>query len=229
MGRTLRGVWLGLLLAACASTGGERREEESSWNGDADSLVFLCGEEACAFYRHGDVAPGRVVLARGSMPVAPPPLAAPVPGAMRYWGSAQGLPRDARPVFIIPWYNEKPQPLLPQWSEEQRRELERAREQPRVKHHIFPREELLRLWFKAKGINVHQWTLVLLKDDHDRIHRGPRGGPWNEAWRRYMIAKRGATKEEIWRYAGELIQRFELYGPVISYWRRLPPPPPSRP
>lgn len=215
------------LLAACASTSAPQREvsEEtaSSWAEaceDARSLVFLCGEEACAFFRCRDVAPGRVVRARGGAPVAPPPLLAPGPGAMRYWGSAQGLPRDARPVFIIPWHPERPQRLLPLLTDEQRKELERASGQPTEKHHIFPQE--FKAWFKERGINVHAWTLVLLKEDHDRIHRGASGGPWNAAWREYRLKNARASKEAIWLHAGELIYRFELYGPVFPYHRRKP-------
>src|SRR3712207_1348793 len=102
-------VLLWTLLAACASTSAAQREEReeamASWSEaceDARSLVFLCGEQACAFYRCRDVAPGQVVRTFSGAAVAPPPLLPPGPGAMRYWGSAQGLPRDTRPVFIIP-------------------------------------------------------------------------------------------------------------------------------
>lgn len=104
----LLGLWA--LLAACGSVNGALREdgeEVATWEvacEDARSLVFTCGQDACAFYRCEEVAaPGRIVRTRGVAPVAPPPLRSPGPGAMRYRGSAQGLPRDARPVFIIPW------------------------------------------------------------------------------------------------------------------------------
>jgi uncharacterized lipoprotein (TIGR02269 family) len=195
----------------------------SSWKEaceDARSLVFLCGEKACAFYRCQDVTPGRVVRTRGSTPIARPPLSAPGSTAQRYWGSAQGLPGHAQPVFVIPWYNDKPQRALPLFTEEQLQELERASGKPVEKHHIFPQEAKLKEWFELKGINVHEWTLVLLKEDHDRIHRGARGGPWNEAWRQYRDNNRGASKEAIWLHAGELIHRFGLYGPVFPYYRQ---------
>lgn len=216
-----------MLLAACASSRGALREEceeaVSSWQEaceDTRSLIFLCGQEACAFYRCRDVVPGRIMRTFSGAPVAPPPLRAPGPGAMRYWGSAQGLPRDARPVFIIPWYNDKPQHLLPALSEQQRKDAEALAKRPRARHHIFPQE--FKEWFKRKGINVHEWTLVLFSEDHDRIHRGASGGPWNAAWRQYKKENEDAAKEDIWRYAGELIHRFELYGPTRSYWRELP-------
>jgi uncharacterized lipoprotein (TIGR02269 family) len=219
------------LVASCASAPASLREEgeetASSWQEaceDPRGLVFLCGEEACAFYRCRDVAPGRVVRAFSTAPVVRPILPAPGSSAQRNWGSAMGLPANAEPVFIIPWYDDKPQRSPPIFTQEQLRELERARGKPTEKHHIFPQQ--LKAWFKDKGINIHAWTLVLLKEDHDRIHRGPEGGPWNEAWRQYKRQNEGASPEAIWLYAGELIHRFELYGPVIPYYRRKPPSPP---
>ncbi len=215
------------LLASCASTHAVREDGEetvSSWKEaceDASSLVFLCGEDACAFYRCQDVAPGRVVRTFSSAPMARPPvLSAPGSTAQRSWGSAQGLPGDARPVFIIPWYNDKPERFLPLFTEEQLREIERAKGKPVEKHHIFP--QAFKAWFKRNGINVHAWTLVLLKEDHDRIHRGANGGPWNAAWKQYIGTRDLVEKEEIWLHAGELIHRFELYGSVIPYYRRKP-------
>jgi uncharacterized lipoprotein (TIGR02269 family) len=162
-----------------------------------------------------------VVRTFSSAPAVRPALRPPGGSAQRYWGSAQGLPGQAQPVFIIPWHKEAPQQrMLPLFSEAQLQELERAKGQPTEKHHIFPQEKLLKEWFQGKGINVHEWTLILLKEDHDRIHRGARGGPWNEAWRQYKDTHDEAPKEAIWLYAGELIHRFRLYGPVIPYYRR---------
>jgi uncharacterized lipoprotein (TIGR02269 family) len=171
---------LGVLLVSCASMDVAVREDGeetvSSWTeacADARSLVFLCGRDVCAFYRCQDVAPGRVVHAYSSAPVARPVQPAPGSTSQRYWGSAQGLPGDAQPVFTIPWYNDKPQRFLPLFTLEQLQEIERAKGKPVEKHHIFP--QAFKAWFKRKGINVHAWTLVLLKEDHDRIHRGANG------------------------------------------------------
>ncbi|XXF78071.1 TIGR02269 family lipoprotein [Myxococcaceae bacterium GXIMD 01537] len=219
---------LGPLVVSCAASDASLREEAtSSWQEaceDPRSLVTHCDDEGCALFRCRDVAPGPVLLAYRGVAVAPPPLAAPGPGAARYWGSAQRIPQDAQPVFVIPWYNAPSQRLLPSRCAQQRLEAEELARRPRVKHHIFPQQPILKDWFESKGINVHEWTLVLFKDDHDRIHRGPEGGPWNEAWRQYMRANRAAPKEALWRHAGELIQRFELFGPVIPYHRRDLPP-----
>jgi hypothetical protein len=52
-------------------------------------------------------------------------------------------------------------------------------------HHIFPRE--LQEWFAIKGISADLYTMPLEVEDHRRIHRGERGGPWNAAWRQYRL------------------------------------------
>jgi uncharacterized lipoprotein (TIGR02269 family) len=134
------------------------------------------------------------------------------------------LPENSTPVFVIPW-GPKP-PLLPsqkkmleEWEAEWRR--------PHERHHIFPQEPLLKEWFTSKGIDIHQYTILLLVDAHRRIHHPPpKGGAWNEAWRKYKRAHEDASKQEIERYAGQLLYEFELLGPVVPYYRRWTQPPP---
>ncbi len=55
---------------------------------------------------------------------------------------------------------------------------------------------------------VHQW-----------LHSGgPEGGQWNEAWRQFAREKGSlAKKEDIWRFAGELMLRFGVNGPLVPY------------
>jgi hypothetical protein len=58
-------------------------------------------------------------------------------------------------------------------------------------------------------------------EEHRRIHRGAKGGPWNEAWRLFKKARPNATKLEIELHAGKLIYEFNLYGVVVPYSRQL--------
>jgi uncharacterized lipoprotein (TIGR02269 family) len=117
------------------------------------------------------------------------------------------------PVFVIHWYGRE---LLP--SEKRFLEMMRAlASQPREKHHIFPQEQRLKLWFESRGINIHKETMLLDLDTHQRIHKGASGGPWNAAWRAFQEAHPGASKEEMYRYARELIIRFDLIGPILPY------------
>jgi uncharacterized lipoprotein (TIGR02269 family) len=130
------------------------------------------------------------------------------------------LPEDREPVFVIPWKNHHLRNLLPsqkQLLEEAARRMNR----PHERHHIFPQEQELKEWFTVKGINIHEHTLFIDKELHAKLHRGPRGGPWNEAWRQFKRQNEGATKEELWRHAGELCVRFGLYGPIEPYYRQL--------
>ncbi|WP_224245008.1 SitA6 family polymorphic toxin lipoprotein [Hyalangium gracile] len=228
-------VWLLLCagLTACASTQvslgeeveeGERVASFEELCAEEESLLPLCDGQQCGLYRCREVMGllqvGQVVPARTGGMVLP------IPGgtAQRYWGSADGLPKPSQPVFIIPW-GPKPEPLpsqkklLEQWAEEWRK--------PHEKHHIFPQEPGLKRWFASKGINVHDYTMPLLVDVHRRIHHPPpSGGAWNEAWRKYQQAHFDAPKEEIFRYAGQLLYEFQLLGPVVPYYRRWTQPPP---
>jgi hypothetical protein len=72
-----------------------------------------------------------------------------------------------------------------------------------IKHHLFPQARRLAEWFRSKGINIHQHTMVLERD--------------------------GATQAQVWEQAVKMIFRFELTGPVVPYhWRVRPlPAPPS--
>ena len=231
-----RWMWLllGTALTACASVPlaeseeGEGSGESASfeeWCAQEGSLVPLCGAGQCGMYRCQEVmeelAPaGQVKLARTGGAVLPSPGGS----AQRYWGSADGLPRNAKPVFIIPW-GPKP-PLLPS-QKKMLEELEAEWRKPHEKHHIFPQEQELKEWFAIKGINIHEFTMLLLVDVHRRIHHPPpKGGAWNEAWRKYKDAHFNAPKEEIYRYAGQLIYEFGLAGPVVPYYRQWTQPPP---
>jgi uncharacterized lipoprotein (TIGR02269 family) len=175
---------------------------------DDHSVIFACGNDTCAFYRVDNRLRGQVVPTRGAAVFAPPSGGA----AMRWWGSAQGIPEDREPVFVIPWKQPPRLLLLPS-------ELARAEElatRPHEKHHILP--QAMQPWFEKRGIDIHKYTLMLLVEDHRRIHDGPRGGPWNAAWRKFILEHPNATQEEIFRHAGELLFRFELVGHVYPYY-----------
>ena len=216
-------------LTACAPRSSSRwdmadsQEEALSWSEgceDPRTLVLLCEEDVCRFYRcQGLVhAPAQIVPARGVGSAAPPGATG---AAIRWWGNVQQLPGDSEPVFIIPWRN--PQRLLPLPSEQQwLAQAEEIARRPHERHHIFPQEQELREWFTLKGINIHEATLLLEVDLHRRIHDGPRGGPWNAAWRRFKSEHPEATREQVWLHAGELNFRFELFGPVLPYYTPRP-------
>jgi uncharacterized lipoprotein (TIGR02269 family) len=217
-------------LAACATApniqsegaGCEEAAEAVSFEeacADDSSLLALCAGERCGLYRCREVmqhlTAGRVV--RTWAEVAPLPEVQ--GGAQRYWGSAQEFPWDSRPVLIIPW-DVKP-PLLPS-QQKQLDDAAKERSKPREKHHIFPRA--FREWFTRQGIDIDEYVILLEVQKHRSIHRGERGGPWNEAWRTFIEKNlKGAPKEQIFRYAGQLIYEFELFGPVVPYWKQPPP------
>ncbi|MBN1207084.1 MAG: TIGR02269 family lipoprotein [Myxococcaceae bacterium] len=230
------GLWLLLcgVLTACAGTAPVVSEGEAGCEAPGElvpfeqacaeeqSVVALCSEEGCAVFRCREVAgylmAGQVVRTRGGGLVLPQGQGS----AMRFWGSAQPLPGSSRSVFIIPWGPRPPPELLPS-QKQMLEELKALRSKPYEMHHLFPKE--FKEWFREKGIDIDQYTMPLEVEEHRRIHRGKDGGPWNEAWRKYIENNPNALKPEIEKYAGQLIYEFRLYGLVVPFRPRVPPPP----
>ncbi|WPB76573.1 TIGR02269 family lipoprotein [Archangium violaceum] len=231
------GLLLGVLLAGCAASGPSSRGEEALEEADT-CLALLCDEEVCGFFRCEDVAAdavaasgdteaadaesGRVVLARTGSTTVGINLPSPVT-PMRYRGWPLRYPGEREPIFVIPWKNHHLRNLLPS----QKQLIAEANERfnrPHEKHHIFP--QAFKAWFKEKGIDIHQWTMLIEKQLHERIHRGARGGPWNDAWRRFMTANPVVTEEDIWKHAWELCVRFGLVAPLQPYYGSVRQPPP---
>ncbi|QRK10860.1 TIGR02269 family lipoprotein [Archangium violaceum] len=239
----LWGLLLGVVLSGCAASGPSQREEgtpdaacmEREETGSC--LTLLCDEDACGFFRCEDMSAavaasedadeaegesGSVVLARtGTVGIRLPSPVTP----MRYRGWPLRLPGDREPIFVIPWKNHHLRNLLPS-QKQLLQEAELRMRRPHEKHHLFPQE--FRAWFARNGIDIHQWTMFIETGLHRSIHRGPRGGAWNAAWRQFTQEKEGkrVTKEEIWKYAGELCVRFGLMAPLQPYYGRTRQPPP---
>ncbi|WP_395852125.1 TIGR02269 family lipoprotein [Cystobacter fuscus] len=224
--------WLALLcvlLTACATSAlGERGDDEaqesmSSWEEareDPSCVVPQCDEARCALWRCQDLvevdeAPPAVVLARGPMPQAMRPPLVGTPG--RWWGRTLAAPSYQEPVFEIPWHNRKTREQL---AQQRRHPLGcMLPPEPLEKHHIFPQAQELAEWFKTKRIDIHAFTISLPKSVHRRLHSGePKGGQWNAAWRQFRDENNGATAEEVWRFAFELMLRFGVNGPLTSYY-----------
>ncbi|HEX8705554.1 MAG TPA: TIGR02269 family lipoprotein [Myxococcaceae bacterium] len=229
--------WVGLLLssvlAGCAAAPHAVGPQEAGCEQEPASFEEVCQQQStllavcegvqCAAYRCREVAEylkvGQLVRTRWARP--PQPTRPPDPHTRREVGTAWGSPQEVpQPVLIIPW-SPSAQPLLPPGKVLVLESQEPPRGMPYEKHHIYPQATDLKLWFEGKGIDIHQWTLALEVEEHRRIHRGPNGGPWNEAWRKFRDANLNATKLEIELHAGKLIYEFNLYGVVVPYSRQL--------
>ncbi len=214
---------------------------------DPSCVVPLCDEERCAVWRCRDVvevesaAAGvaevpSVVLAKGTYPVVVRPLLRPLsrpstgtdvttavrepwePNPNRWWGQPVAAPTVADPVFEIPWHN---------WKTREPRVAKQLRhwqcsirpKEPYEKHHIFPQAAYLARWFTRRKIDIHAFTIRLPRSFHQWLHSGgPDGGQWNEAWRQFHDNNRGATAEQMWAFAGELMSRFGVNGPLVPYY-----------
>jgi uncharacterized lipoprotein (TIGR02269 family) len=92
--------------------------------------------------------------------------------------------------------------------------------EPYERHHIFPQQKLLAEWVESRGIDIHAFTIRLPRSFHQWLHSGgPEGGQWNEAWRQFRRKNRYTAKSaDLWRFAGELMMRFGVNGPLVPYY-----------
>ncbi|MCP3141328.1 SitA6 family polymorphic toxin lipoprotein [Pyxidicoccus xibeiensis] len=205
-------LWLAVSWSGCATVTPRVSAETECEDPGADQCVtLLCLGDACGFYRCEDM-PGEVELARFPPSVGPPTPAAPGGRPRRNWGGAGKLPGGA--VMVFPNWNGAPEQIIPP-----SRQLPPGRWE---KHHIFPQQEELARWFEKQGVRIHDFTMPLPFEVHQRIHReGGNGGPWNRSWLDFKRLNPRATPEEIYKHAGELIYRFQLTdGPVQPYYSR---------
>ncbi len=203
-----------VLLAACASTDVTRWEppepEVVSWEEgcqDTTTLELLCSEDTCAFFRCQDLV-DTIQESAGQVEPARWPGSRPPGGFRSRW---RKIRRGADPVFVIRW-NDHPAPNL---STRRAHSLDLL-----VRHHIFSQAPDLAIWFQRQGINIHQYTLLISRGVHLRIHSGgQRGGMWNAEWRRFRDTRDNATPEEIWQHAIKLIIKYDLTGARIVPYR----------
>jgi uncharacterized lipoprotein (TIGR02269 family) len=214
-----------LVLTACASSrvpgvweGAEPAETTTC--DDADQCVVLaCDEGECGIFSCEDVdSEALAQVSQHDTELAQfyrPPFRS--PGTQRNWRRA-GLREDARPRMTFHFRYR--QGFLPAFL---------RLEGKLLKHHLFPQAQEFREWFKERGINIHEWTMLLPEQVHLCIHRGANGGPWNEAWRQFYHAnkERVVPREELFRKAFDLAFRFDIAGPLMPYYSPVPPPGPQ--
>lgn len=218
-----------LLLSACATSspalhawaGAEPDDTTACDDVDADQCIVLaCDEGECGVFDCEDVeleAVARESLAYGVEPARFPRPPFRNPGTQRNWRRT-GLRADAQPRMAFHFqYRYGFLPAFPRL------------EGRLIKHHLFPQEARLAQWFRDQGINIHEWTMLVPEHVHLRIHRGARGGPWNEAWRQFMVANEGrpVPREVLLRKAFELAFRFDIVGPLMPYYSPIPQPGPQ--
>lgn len=215
------------LLCACATPSTAPHFTESEEQHDAATcenpsrdqcIVLACEDDVCGIFICEDVdleAVSRAYsevehslqLVRGYRPLFRSP------GAHRSWRRA-GIRADARPLMTFHFrYRNGFLPAFPRL------------EGKLIKHHLFPQAREFMDWFRDSGINPHDWTMVIPEHHHLRIHRGARGGLWNEAWRQFRIESEGrrVTREEMLRKAFELAFRFDIVGPLVPYGHPVVP------
>ncbi|WP_257451259.1 SitA6 family polymorphic toxin lipoprotein [Archangium lipolyticum] len=230
-------VWLflaALLLSGCGTPSpavrawaDTQRDDtlECEEPGTDQCVVLACdGEQGeCGAFACEDVDPealSRAALTHGAELARGgahrPPMRG--PGPSRNWRRA-GLRDGVRPRLTFHFrYRDGFLPAFPRL------------EGKLIKHHLFPQAPDLATWFRAQGLNPHDWTMVIPEHVHLRIHRGGgRGGAWNQAWREFQKANytRKVPPEELLAKAFELAYRFDIVGPIVPYGHTLVPPGPQ--
>ncbi|RYZ16285.1 MAG: DUF2380 domain-containing protein [Myxococcaceae bacterium] len=143
-------------------------------------------------------------------------MVAPGSGPRRHWGSAQQLPRDARPVMVFRFH---PREKLPSQVRRDQAMAEWAK-RPKERHHIFP--QAYERHFLTKDIHIHQYVLAVDVDVHKRIHRGKNGGPWNRDWQAYIEGPGQKTSRlQHFDHAFLMIQKHGLFGLTMTYWQQV--------
>lgn len=176
-------------------------------------VVPLCGKGLCVVVPEGPSA--RAATPTQAVAVEPPLEVEPAP---EWLGNnapdALPGPGDKEPLIIFEIHPDPPDTKLPPGI---RALLAEETKKPYVRHHIFP--QAFKPFFERLKINVHDWVMVLPLEEHLRIHRGARGGPWNEDWRQWIQEHRlDATREDVYRFAGEMIYRYCLVGTLTRYY-----------
>lgn len=210
-------VALGACLVACGSSSSALREWEDTPHGEAEAcggddrcVTVVCGleeEDLCGLYRCEDTG---ALLARGG---GRPPVTASAPGfgPRRNWGGAQALPGERDAILTFRWYNH-PAPVRPADKLPSGPGWER--------HHLYPQETAMKAWFARapRGINVHDFTMIIPRSEHVRIHNpGGRGGPWNEAWREFARLNPRANQQHVKEQLAKMLVEFNVMGPVVPY------------
>lgn len=90
-----------------------------------------------------------------------------------------------------------------------------------MKHHLFPQQASLKVWFARtpRNINIHDFTMVIRSNTHERIHKGALGGDWNRTWREFADQHPRATQKDCWEQLGKMIKDFGLMGPIVPYYQ----------
>ncbi|WP_434223582.1 SitA6 family polymorphic toxin lipoprotein [Myxococcus faecalis] len=225
MSRRLVGMVL-LLLSGCTSAPQFARGDELFDTGVEDSAESCassaghdedhchapaCDDEGCGLYRCEDLASPPYALR-----VAPGQAASGATARIqRYWGGAIPLP-GRTPVFIIPWYRREELPS----ATSVRKAIAEWKRRPKERHHIFPRA--FQPYFATIGIEIHKYTLLVAVEEHQRVHAGANGGPWNRDWRIWIDENRDtASRADHFRQGGKMVERYGLVGMPTTYWQRL--------
>jgi RHS repeat-associated protein len=83
-------------------------------------------------------------------------------------------------------------------------------------HHVFPQAKAIQRWIASRGINIHEYTLELTEGEHSAIHTMD----WNREWKAFMEANSQATEQQIFEFAGKLMDKYKISDAPIRHYRK---------
>lgn len=85
-------------------------------------------------------------------------------------------------------------------------------------HHVFPQAKNIQKWIASRGINIHKYVVELSEGEHSAVHA--KGVNWNDAWKEFMKTNPNATEQEIFEFAGKLMDKYKISdAPLTNYTR----------
>lgn len=86
-------------------------------------------------------------------------------------------------------------------------------------HHLFVQRR--RDWFRARDLDIDQFTVRITWGDHNAIHTvGPNGGlNWNDRWNEFIDANRDASRMEVIEQMRRMRQEFDLENVPLQQYR----------
>jgi hypothetical protein len=88
-------------------------------------------------------------------------------------------------------------------------------------HHLFPQE--FKPWFESKGITINEYTVFISEGEHGATHMSSKKlnfKGWNQEWKAWIDSHRGATEQQIFEKAAELMEKYKLTHLKMGRYRK---------
>jgi hypothetical protein len=86
---------------------------------------------------------------------------------------------------------------------------------------VFPQEAKIQQWIAKRGIAIDEYVLELSEGEHQAVHIAGKNWPgWNDHWKAFMEANPNASEQDIFEFAGRLMDKYKISeAPLKTYPR----------